>query len=120
MTPLHIAATATTPAITLDKEKGLFSISGRSLPEDSLEFYSPVMKWLKEYLNTPNEDMLFEFRFEYINTISVKVIQQILASFDNVPGVRIKWYFGEEDEDIEDLGRQFAEIQKLDFEFISC
>jgi hypothetical protein len=119
MNPLHIPATASTPAVTLDKEKGIFSITGRSLPEDSLEFYQPVLRWFSAYLEEPNRKTTVEFRFEYINTISVKVIQQILSSLEGVGGVLIRWHSGEEDEDIAELGHQFAEIQRLTFEFLS-
>ena len=42
MDNLKIAGTDETPAVVLNIEKGIFEISGRSLPEDSPEFYNPL------------------------------------------------------------------------------
>ena len=37
-----------TPKIILDKDKNIFEISGNSLPEDIIAFYSPVFSWIKK------------------------------------------------------------------------
>ena len=37
------------PKMIFDKEKGIFLIEGRSLPEDSEAVYGPVLEWLDEY-----------------------------------------------------------------------
>lgn len=43
---LNLKGTEDTPTILLDKKNGIFEISGRSLPEDSAEFYTPVIEWI--------------------------------------------------------------------------
>ena len=49
MNILNLEGTEDTPKIILDKSNGIFEISGRSLPEDSAEFFQPVLDWLKSY-----------------------------------------------------------------------
>jgi hypothetical protein len=46
---LNLKGTEDTPTILLDKKNGIFEISGRSLPEDSAEFYKPVIEWINAY-----------------------------------------------------------------------
>ena len=46
---INLEGTEDTPKIILDKTNKIFEISGRSLPEDSAEFYQPVLDWLGEY-----------------------------------------------------------------------
>ena len=51
---LNLEGTEDTPKIILDKKNGIFEISGRSLPEDSAEFYRPVLEWIEKYSSDPN------------------------------------------------------------------
>ena len=43
MIPLIIEETKSTPKIILDKDKGIFEIKGRSLPENVMFFYQKVI-----------------------------------------------------------------------------
>ena len=53
MNNISITATKHTPEIKIDISKGLFSIKGRSLAEDSVDFYSNIFSFLKEYYLNP-------------------------------------------------------------------
>jgi hypothetical protein len=46
---ISLEGTEDTPKIILDSKNGIFEISGRSLPEDTAEFYQPVLEWLDKY-----------------------------------------------------------------------
>jgi len=48
---LKIEKTDTTPDILLDTN-GTIAIVGKSYPEDTFEFYAPMMDWVKEYFET--------------------------------------------------------------------
>ncbi len=54
MDPLVIELGDDTPKVVLDKTKGIFEISGRSLPEDTVQFFKPILEWLRAYKNDPN------------------------------------------------------------------
>lgn len=113
----NLAGTQETPAITLDKKKGLFEISGRSIPEDAALFYEPVIKWIQRYAKEPNRQTRFVFRLEYFNTSSAKQILDVLYALEGIEGMTIEWYFDEDDEDMEEAGQEFAELVKIPFLF---
>jgi hypothetical protein len=117
MKSLQIEGTDETPQIFLDKEAGRFEISGRSLPEDSADFYAPVLEWVHEYKKNPNDSTELVMKLEYINTASSKFIQDILALFEGLDKTRIVWYFLEDDESMEEAGKDFSEIIELPFDF---
>jgi hypothetical protein len=117
MKVLNISKTDDTPHVILDKEHGIFGISGRSLPEDSIEFYQPVLEWLTKYKTEPNDVTDFFFKLEYANTASSKMIQDILSTLETIKGVVIVWYYNEDDEDMEEMGHEYAELVEIPFEF---
>src|SRR5690554_6017844 len=114
---LNLEGTEDTPKIFLDKGNGIFEISGRSLPEDSAEFYQPVLDWIAAYGEDANPETLFTFKLEYFNTASSKLILDVLCALEEVSGVSIDWYFHEDDEDMEEAGEEFSELVEIPFEF---
>lgn len=114
---LNLEGTEDTPKILLDKSNGIFEISGRSLPEDSAEFYQPIIQWLDDYSAAPNATTEFVFKLEYFNTASSKLILDILSKLEEIPGIKVSWYFHEDDEDMEEAGEEFSELVDIEFEF---
>ncbi len=112
-----------TPKIILDKQNGLFEISGRSLPEDVAAFYEPILDWLDEYAETPNKKTVFEFKLEYFNTASSKLILDVLLKLEDMSDdgneILVKWYFPDDDEDMEEAGEEYADIVEVPFEQVS-
>ena len=114
---INLEGTEDTPKILLDKSNGIFEISGRSLPEDSAEFYQPIIDWLDRYANDSNESSMFVFKLEYFNTASSKLILDVLSKLEDVQGAKVMWYFHEDDEDMEEAGEEFSELVEVPFEF---
>lgn len=114
---INLEGTEDTPKILLDKGNGIFEISGRSLPEDSTEFYGPVLDWIGRYGEEPNPSTNFVFKLEYFNTASSKLILDVLSALEDIDGVSIDWYFHEDDEDMEEAGEEFSELVEIPFEF---
>jgi len=98
--------TKRTPRIIL--EQGRIFILGRSIPENTGEFYRPVYDWISRYSRIDGHQTTIELGFEYINTSSTKWIYNIikqLAGMENlVRNVRIVWYYDVGDEDMCELG----------------
>jgi len=117
MKRLSIEGTDDTPKILLDKAAGVFEISGRSLPEDTVDFYDPVMRWLREYAKAPNPTTEFSFKLDYFNTSSSKMILDILKLLNDIKGATITWYSFEDDEEVAEAGEEFAEQVELPFVF---
>ncbi len=114
---LNLEGTEDTPKIILDKNNGIYEISGRSLPEDSAEFYQPVLDWLDEYAGSPNDSSTFVFKLEYFNTASSKLILDVLSKLEDIEGATVDWYFHEDDEDMQEAGEEFSELVEIPFEF---
>ena len=117
MEVINQEGTEDTPKIILDRNNGIFEISGRSLPEDSAEFYQPILDWLDEYSSNPNPDTNFIFKLEYFNTASSKLILDILSKLEEIANTSVSWYYHEDDEDMEEAGTEFSELVELPFEF---
>lgn len=114
---LNLEGTEDTPKIILDKKNGIFEISGRSLPEDSAEFYRPVLEWIGNYGAEPNPTTDFVLKLEYFNTASSKLILDVLSALEDIKGMKILWYYHEDDEDMEEAGQEFSELVEIPFEF---
>ncbi|UCG27899.1 MAG: DUF1987 domain-containing protein [Bacteroidales bacterium] len=121
MKPLIVEPTIETPKITLNPEANVFEISGQSLPENALEFYLPVVSWLEQYSHHPNPVTEFNFRLEYFNTASSRMIFKVLSVLKSISTehkVNLKWYYHREDPDMLASGKRFARLVTTDFEFI--
>ena len=119
MDPLIFQLTDSTPAVYLDKTTGKFEISGRSLPEEALAFYQPVLEWINNYINEPNKNTTFVFKMDYINSASIRALNDILNVLEKLflkgHDVSIEWKFNFEDNELRDTGEEFAEIYKMPF-----
>ncbi len=122
MERLDIKATNDTPRVLFDPDNNLFEISGRSLPEDVVTFYQPVLDWLDEYTQSPLKKTDFVFKYIYFNTATSKLVQDILNKLEPLKekGVEVKifWYYEQDDEDMLDLGIEFQENINIPFEII--
>jgi hypothetical protein len=116
---LNIEGSDDTPKVRLDKNAKVFEISGRSLPEDSLSFYNPVMDWIKEYGKDPNPTTEFTFKLDYFNTASSKMILDLLKLLNGIKGVTILWYCLSDDEEVKEAGEEFSEQVDIPFIFRS-
>lgn len=119
MKAIKIVGTEDTPKVILDKGAREFELSGRSLPEDALTFYQPILKWLEEYAINPNPETNFIIKLEYFNTASSKLLLDVLTTLENVKNVTVIWYFFEDDEDMEEAGEEFSELVEIPFELKS-
>lgn len=122
MKRVSIEGTSQTPAVTFDPETGVLEIRGRSIPENAIEFYSPLLDWIEAYSETPQPVTKVNIRFEYLNTSSSKLLYSVfhkleLLSKSGHP-VEINWFYEKEDEDMMETGEDFQSILKIPFTFI--
>jgi hypothetical protein len=117
MEELFIAETQDTPQINFNRHTGIFEISGRSLPEDTVDFYTPVLNWLEQYGKSPNPKTDFHIRLEYFNTASSKMILDLLHVLKGISGTQVTWHYYEDDEAIDEAGHEYAEQVDIPFVF---
>lgn len=121
MEKLIIEKTDCTPSVVLNKEEGIFEITGKSMPENAVEFYEPVIEWIENYLKNPNAETILKLDFLYFNTASAKIYFDIFHRLDDafLKGINIKvnWCYFDDDEDLQEAGEDFAEMTKVPFVF---
>jgi len=112
---LSLNPTDKTPAVTLDGHRGIFEISGRSLPENTLVFFEPILDWISQYARSPNPKTDFYFKLKYMNTSSSKSILDILYILEETQGASVTWCSQLEDEDMKNAGMILAELVNIPF-----
>ena len=89
-------------------EQGRVFIMGRSIQENTSDFYRPLKEWILAYSENYKEKTDIRFGFEYINTSSIKWIYAILKELsqlnDIVNNASVIWYYEYGDEDMSELG----------------
>jgi len=123
MEVISIKGTQETPEVLLDSNKGIFEISGKSLPEDVKEFYNPILKWFDEYANNPNPQTILKIKMDYFNTASSKMILELFEVVKKAHSggkeTIIEWYYQEDDEDMQDAGQDYSDLIEMPFKLIS-
>ena len=77
MNNLIIEPTSSTPAIQF-REDGRLLIEGRSLPENVMKFYTPLIEWASK-LTT--QVVKLDINLEYLNSASSKKLAGIIEGF---------------------------------------
>ncbi len=118
---LTIAPTSNTPAIEFDTASGVLTISGKSIAEDSQEFFRPLLEALTEYKKQPRLQTTVNLKLVYFNTNSSKSILDVLRLIESLKEnseVIINWFYEKEDEDMLELGEDYCEIVNLPFHMV--
>jgi hypothetical protein len=122
MEPINIESTPKTPSIKFLEEDGIIEIKGRSIPENSIEFYKPLVDWLEEYAKSPFKKTLINIQLEYFNTSSSKCILDVFKKLEAIHKskheVVINWYYEEDDEDMLEAGEDYESIIRVPFKMI--
>lgn len=123
MEKIVMEATPTTPKIMLDPALGIFEISGKSLPENSFEFYRPILEWMDGYIAEYKGPANLAFRLEYFNTSStshfLKLIKKLEKIHLNGNQAVINWYHDPEDDDMREAGEDFKLLVRMPIEIIA-
>ena len=119
---VDIAQSERTPKIYMDKNKGIIKFSGRSMPDNANTFFSPLIKWVEEYIKTPQEKTIVCFDLEYFNSSASKMILQMIKKLKSIRDkgkqLVIDWYYMEDDDDMLDSGKTFEDLSDIKFDYI--
>lgn len=121
---LRINETEDTPAVVFDINTNEFSISGRSFPEDSSEFYKPLIEWMKNYISEPNPNTTLKISLDYLNSSSIKQILNLLLLLEKPvkmgKDIKIIWCYNVDDDLIEIKGQELKSMLSIPFEIAEC
>jgi len=108
--------------INFNADTGIVEIKGRSIPENSIEFYKPLVDWLEEYKENAQPMTKVIIQLEYFNTSSSKCILDVFKKLEAVHKaknpVEIHWYYEEDDEDMLEAGEDYESIIRVPFKMV--
>lgn len=119
MDDVRIEGTPKTPTVKFTAASGILEIKGRSIPENSVEFYQPLINWIDHYSKAPQAKTVVNVQLEYFNTSSSKCILDVFKRLEALNSeVAINWYYEEDDEDMLEAGEDYDAIINLPFKMI--
>jgi hypothetical protein len=122
MKSFAIKGTKKTPTVNFDAEQGIFEISGRSIPEDSMEFYDPLIDWAQKYSKTPCVQTTINIKLEYLNSSSSRYMLDLFKSLESIYKsnnlIVVNWYYEKDDEDLLDAFEVYESMVEIPFKKI--
>ena len=124
MENLTIEETKYTPSINLNVENGLIELVGKSYPENTFEFYQPMIEWVENYFDGNDQPKtIINFEIIYFNSSSSKLFfdffDLIEESQNKGKSIKINWIYDEDNESAMEAGEDFIEdFEKLDLSLV--
>ena len=112
-----------TPTVKLDHDNRQLLLEGRSIPEDTIRFFEPILKWIEEYIQTDRDAGTdLHINLEYFNTSTSRYlfgIFKILETYHTKGNqIMIHWYYEKDDFEMLESGEDYASILKIPFNMV--
>jgi hypothetical protein len=114
---IFIEPTSKTPQIDLNHLTGELIFSGRSIPENAVDLYEKILKWVNQYVENPKHTTNLRLNLEYFNTASsiwlAKIVKSLCSIKEPEYTLMIHLYFNIEEFDsmeVEDLKENLSPI----------
>jgi hypothetical protein len=119
MENINLQPSPKTPSVNFNEGEGILEIKGRSIPENSLEFYKPLIEWVEKYAAQSKPDTNVHIQLEYFNTSSSKCLLDLFKRLEAISNkVVINWYYEQDDEDMLEAGEDYEAIINVPFKMI--
>ena len=122
MKKLIIESEYKTPSVNFDGYSGILDIKGKSLPEETADFYQPIIEWLDIYIKSPAPQTTFNIFLEYCNSFSRKFVVEMINMINSLNNETnssiINWYYEEDDEELLEEGKIYATLTGAQMNFI--
>lgn len=122
MNDLNINSTQSSPTVNAQRATGVLEMRGDSYPENSFEFFAPIISWVEEFLEAEKAALSLELYLLYLNTSSVKAMMDILDLLEEAHSegkpVSVHWYYDPENDRIAELAEEFKEDCTFPFEIV--
>lgn len=124
MENLYIAATISSPEVRFDAAQQILEMTGESYPENTAEFYLPIIRVLQEAVREPDLPFTLSLEIIYANSSSSKVLMDMLDMLDEAAAegktVNVNWYYNADNENAKEVGEEFQEdIESLSFHLLT-
>ena len=113
-----------TPLINFDGASGNFELKGKSIPENSLKFYKPLLDWLDNYVQNSAPKTNLKIQLDYLNTDSTKCMIDLFRKLEQIlkngkGEIIINWLYEEQDDSMLEVGEDYKSFIKIPFNLIS-
>lgn len=116
MQELHLSRTSKTPEVYCNPE-GIIRIIGRGIDVKSEP--QELTRWINEYVTNPAETTNVYIAFEYINSVRVRTLFDLLKALIGIRSrVTIHWYYEFDDLDMQERGVHLSNALNYPMEFI--
>jgi hypothetical protein len=120
MSEIKLEKTAKTPEVKFSTGPVAMSLAGRSIPENSIEFYKPLLDWVDSNVEDNDEVVNISIRLEYFNTSSSKCLMDLFKRIEKASSkATVDWYYEDEDEDMLEAGEDYDAIIDIPFRLIA-
>jgi hypothetical protein len=112
MENIHIEASKYTPEMILDSKNSAITLIGKSYPENTFEFYQPLLAWVEEFFQNPKPTLTIKMEIIYFNSSSSKLFFDffdLLEEHQEKTKLTIEWIYDEENESALEAGEDFIE-----------
>ena len=120
MNNIAITEAQSTPSVNGDWDSGRLAMAGDSYPENSFEFFGPIIEWLERLLEETQTPLQLELRLVYMNTSSVKAMMDIFDLLEDAHTqgrqVSVNWYYDPRNERVMSLADEFKEDCSFPFQ----
>ncbi len=117
---LSRVASTSSPAVNFDAKTGQLTMSGESYPENTFEFYAPVIGWLKEFVAGTDIPVVLTLELAYLNTGSVKCLMDIFDVLEDAwqegRQVSVIWRYHQKNTRALETAEEFSEDLSLPFQ----
>jgi len=110
---LYIKASDRTPEVRINPQSGEVMFSGESYPENSINFYKPIMDKIEEMCQSKTP-LTFKFELIYINSSSLGMLRNMMNAIEHhaqqgLPAV-VSWQAYEDDDGMREMGEDLQEL----------
>lgn len=122
MSQINIAQTTHTPEVFLDSDNGVFCIKGKSFPENTENFYTPLIEAIETFDLNSVDKFECKIAIDYLSSSSTISLLKVIKAFVKKIGkdrIHIIWEHEEADEDLRKIGEDFSSILDISFEFVT-
>jgi len=117
MESIFIDKTENSPKVVLDYENGLIELEGKCYPENTFDFFEPLIEWLEEYFKeNTKEKTVVNMKLTYFNSATTQSLFDIfdLMQDGECNNLEINWFYDANNEngleDYEDYSDEFEDL----------
>lgn len=114
MEKYYLEGSDRTPEIRIDSASGTIEIRGRSMPENTDQFFRTFQEKLIGFVQNPAPKILVTLDLDYFNTATSKTIVDLIESLSELHrkghAVTLEFFYEEDDWDMKDTGDDLVRL----------